>query len=241
MNILLLKLFVAHLIGDFFLQPDSWVAEKEAKKLKSPRLYYHALIHGVLLFLFFWNLSYWPQAILLMVLHFFTDALKLVFQNRQNGRLWFFADQFLHLTAIIAVVYSIQHFSVDLGFFQSGSFWVRFLAVLFLVFPSSVTIKVLIAQWTPTSLPTATNINSNTASLQSAGKYIGIIERLLVFLFASINHWEAVGFLIAAKSVFRFGDLKDGSDLKLTEYILIGTLLSFGMAVVTALVSLALL
>ncbi|RYE13805.1 MAG: DUF3307 domain-containing protein, partial [Sphingobacteriales bacterium] len=49
------------------------------------------------------------------------------------------------------------------------------------------------------------------------------------------DHFEAVGFLLAAKSIFRFGDLKEAHDIKLTEYVLIGTLLSFGMAIVTAL------
>ncbi len=39
------------------------------------------------------------------------------------------------------------------------------------------------------------------------------------------------GFLIAAKSIFRFGDLSKAKDRKLTEYILIGTLLSFGIAI----------
>jgi hypothetical protein len=42
---------------------------------------------------------------------------------------------------------------------------------------------------------------------------------------------EAVGFLLAAKSVFRFGDLKDDHDRMRTEYVLIGTLLSFGIAI----------
>jgi hypothetical protein len=35
---------------------------------------------------------------------------------------------------------------------------------------------------------------------------------------------------LAAKSIFRFGDFKDR---KLTEYVLIGNLLSFGMAMIT--------
>ena len=48
-----------------------------------------------------------------------------------------------------------------------------------------------------------------------------------------MNHWEAVGFLITAKSVFRFGDLKESKHRKLTEYILIGTLISFGIAIIT--------
>jgi|TARA_B100001059_G_C17836907_1_gene588819 hypothetical protein len=68
-------------------------------------------------------------------------------------------------------------------------------------------------------------------SLEKAGKYIGILERLFVFGFIIINQWSAIGLLIAAKSVFRFGDLSKAKDRKLTEYILIGTLLSFGIAI----------
>ena len=34
MTILILKLILAHLIGDFFLQPQKWVKDKEKKKLK---------------------------------------------------------------------------------------------------------------------------------------------------------------------------------------------------------------
>ena len=43
------------------------------------------------------------------------------------------------------------------------------------------------------------------------------------------------GLLIAAKSVFRFNDLKESNNRKWTEYILIGTLLSFGLAILTGL------
>lgn len=78
-------------------------------------------------------------------------------------------------------------------------------------------------------------------SLNNAGKYIGILERILVFSFILVGKWEAIGFLIAAKSVFRFGDLKESKDRKLTEYILIGTLLSFGIAIGTGLLVLLLI
>jgi hypothetical protein len=56
------------------------------------------------------------------------------------------------------------------------------------------------------------------------------MERLFVFTFVVMGRWEGIGFLMAAKSIFRFGDLKEAKDRKLTEYILIGTLLSFGIA-----------
>lgn len=72
-------------------------------------------------------------------------------------------------------------------------------------------------------------------SLKSAGKYIGVLERIFVFGFIILNQWSAIGVLIAAKSVFRFGDLSRAKDRKLTEYMLIGSLLSFGLAIVIGL------
>ena len=54
-----------------------------------------------------------------------------------------------------------------------------------------------------------------------------------VFYFVVSVNFEAIGFLLAAKSIFRFGDLKEAKDRKLTEYVLIGTLLSFGIALLT--------
>jgi hypothetical protein len=50
-----------------------------------------------------------------------------------------------------------------------------------------------------------------------------------------MGHFDAIGFLLAAKSIFRFGDLKEAKDRKLTEYVLIGTLLSFGIALLIGL------
>jgi hypothetical protein len=83
--------------------------------------------------------------------------------------------------------------------------------------------------------------DSTDESLSNAGKYIGILERLFVFIFVITDNWEGIGFLLAAKSVFRFGDLKESKDRKLTEYILIGTLLSFAIAITTGLLVLKLI
>ena len=101
-------------------------------------------------------------------------------------------------------------------------------ALVFLTVPSSILIKTVISIWTPVTIE---HSKLQTESLVNAGKYIGILERILVFVFILTNHFEAVGFLLAAKSIFRFGDLKEAQDLKLTEYVLIGTLLSFGIAI----------
>lgn len=55
--------------------------------------------------------------------------------------------------------------------------------------------------------------------------------------------WYLGTYLIkkTAKSIFRFGDLQDNNDVKLTAYILIGTLLSFGLAIVMAKIHLKLI
>jgi hypothetical protein len=45
MLILTIKLLIAHIIGDFVLQPDSWVKDKKTNKHKSKFLYLHGLVH----------------------------------------------------------------------------------------------------------------------------------------------------------------------------------------------------
>ncbi|RZK17109.1 MAG: DUF3307 domain-containing protein, partial [Pedobacter sp.] len=57
MDIILIKLILAHLIGDFFLQPTSWVKDKERKKLKSAKLYLHVLVHVGLIFIVFMSFN----------------------------------------------------------------------------------------------------------------------------------------------------------------------------------------
>jgi len=46
----------------------------------------------------------------------------------------------------------------------------------------------------------------------------------------------AVGFLVAAKSILRFGELSNEDNRRLTEYIIIGTFMSFAYAVVVSLI-----
>ncbi|WP_223607949.1 DUF3307 domain-containing protein [Chryseobacterium sp. OSA05B] len=222
------KLILAHLFGDFILQPDSWVADKERRKLKSPYLYLHVLIHTVLSFVFLWNTDLWWVAILVGITHFIIDASKLIFQNVKNKKRWFFIDQMLHIFVIAGISFYFKEFSFD--FLGHQNVLKIVMAALFLSTPASIFIKILLSSWTPVP---ETQSSLQTESLSSAGKYIGILERLLVFTFIMVNHWEGVGFMVAAKSVFRFSDLAQAKQRKLTEYVLIGTLLSFGLAVLT--------
>lgn len=233
---ILLKLILAHLIGDFLLQPKLWVNDKEAKKLKSARLYIHLFIHAVLIVLLLWDISYWLLAIIIALLHGVVDVIKLYRQKPSTRPAWFLIDQCLHLI-IILVVY-ICWFQPELIVFQildEKYLWVYATALLFVTVVSGIIIQVFMQKWSVKFQEKETFETKAGTSLKDAGKYIGILERLCVFIFIVANHWEGVGFLMAAKSIFRFGDLKESKDIKLTEYILIGTLFSFTLAILTAL------
>ena len=225
------RLILAHLIGDFVLQPKSWVNEKEKSGLRSPKIYLHSFIHGVLVLLVFWNLSYWPLALALAIIHLVIDLGKQHFQKENNKSSWFLIDQSLHLVSIFALWFLFFSPNLSLiSIFENNLFWVYLTAIVFLTVACGIAIQIILENWT-------SYINfSKAESLPNAGKYIGILERLLVFTFVVLGHWEAIAFLVAAKSVFRFGDLKDSGNRKLTEYILIGTLLSFGIAIVTGMI-----
>ncbi|MBM7420000.1 MULTISPECIES: DUF3307 domain-containing protein [Chryseobacterium] len=221
-----IQLILAHLLGDFILQPNSWVADKENRKLKSSYLYFHVLIHTVLSFIFLWDLKLWWVAVLVGISHFIIDACKLSFQKIQTKKRWFFIDQALHIAVIGGISLYFSEFNFE--FLKDQDFLKMIMVALFLTSPASIFIKLLLSSWTPV---TGEENSVQSDSLSSAGKYIGILERLLVFTFIVVNHWEGVGFMIAAKSVFRFSDLAQAKQRKLTEYVLIGTLLSFGTAV----------
>ncbi|RZK56643.1 MAG: DUF3307 domain-containing protein [Pedobacter sp.] len=165
------------------------------------------------------------MALVVGILHGIIDALKLTFQNAKTKRIWFFVDQFLHIVVILTCWQYYYYATINFDFLQNTKFWLFLIGALFLTTPAAIFIRVIIAKWIP---------ESTKSSLQDAGKFIGIIERLLIYLFVCTNHFEAVGFLLAAKSIFRFGDLKEAHDIKLTEYVLIGTLLSFGIALIVA-------
>jgi hypothetical protein len=225
------KLILAHLLGDFILQPNSWVADKENKKLKSIYLYFHVIIHTALSLIFLWDIQLWWIAALVGLSHFVIDAAKLSFQTVKDQKIWFFADQALHILVIAGISFYYKEFNFD--FLKDYTHLKIVGAALFLTTPASVMIRILLSSWTPAP-EVAGNIQ--TESLSNAGKYIGILERLLVFTFIMVDHWEGVGFMVAAKSVFRFSDLAQAKQRKLTEYVLIGTLLSFGMAVLTGIV-----
>jgi len=219
---LAIKFILAHLAGDFLFQSDKWIDNKK-KKYKSPYLYWHLLIHTVLLLVILqFNFHYWKGIILVIISHYIIDLIKLNLNEKINSRILFFSDQILHFIIIFGVVHYYAPFKINMTSIYSIKSLLLITFLLITTYVSSVVIKILISKW-----------KINDTSPNQAGKYIGMLERLFIFSFIILNYWEGIGFLLAAKSVFRFGDLSKADDRNLTEYILIGTLLSFGIAIAT--------
>ncbi|TMM53657.1 DUF3307 domain-containing protein [Maribacter algarum] len=227
--ILFTKLFLAHLIGDFLVQPNKWVLHKEKNKASSKYLYFHVLIHFAATMLLLWDLSYWKIAIVILVSHYLIDLIKLYVNPLfKNKSIPFFIDQVLHILILYCCAYFDNLWMHTLEFFELLD-WNLITAAVFVSFPAAIIMSKLLEQMSK-------QLEMDHKSLPNAGKYIGIIERLFVLAFIILDQWGAIGLLITAKSVFRFNDLKESNSRKLTEYILIGTLISFGIAIITGIV-----
>ncbi len=232
---LLIQLLLAHFIGDFVLQPQKWIQDKEEKKFKSVYLYLHAGLHAFLMLLFLnFEAKYILPIVFISLSHLVIDGVKLL-KPIKNVRYLFFIDQFLHI-AILYWFYSGWSLTFNLAPYLTEQHLLFLLAILLLTSVTSIVLKIVFSLWEKD----IKELQKKDGSLLNAGRYIGMLERLFVFIFIIMDQWEAIGFLLAAKSVFRFGDLTKASDRKLTEYILIGTFLSFGIAIVIGIVFLEL-
>lgn len=225
MIVLTLKLLLAHILGDFVLQPLKWVENKADKKFTSPYLYMHALVHGALVLLLLGS-CYWIGAVIITVTHFIIDLIKVSINPNKCPRFLFFLDQFAHLSVVAYVINLYEPYTLSFELLNSSKLLLFIIAALSVTMVSSIVIRVIMKPW----VLDGDKGGRNDEQLKNAGHYIGMLERLFVFSFVVLQQWQAIGFLFAAKSVFRFNDLSKAEDRKLTEYVLIGTFLSFGCA-----------
>ena len=225
---LLLLQFIAHLCLDYFFQTDKLAKQKNTIGFKSPFLYWHALVCFALAWLFSLQLSFVLAAGIIAITHFLIDGFKRHLNNSKYlGRYTFFIDQAAHLVILTLVVILFDKWY---GINPSINFSINFKYLLIItgylvcLKPANIFIREVFK---------ATEIQvSSDNEMPNAGKVIGVLERILTLTFIIISQYSAVGFLIAAKSILRYGN---NETLK-TEYVLIGTMLSFGIAVIAGII-----
>ncbi len=220
----LLRLIIAHLLTDFVLQPSSWVADRKINKYRSQKLYLHVLITAIFAWLFagLWSNIWIP--VIILITHFAIDLWK---SYRPDKLKYFVVDQFLHVVVLIILWLSIfdrwnNATEILYSIYSSSQFLIVISAFLIVTWPLGIVIGIATEKWRNESAV-------NAEGLEKAGLWIGLFERFLILTFILIDQYTAVGLLIAAKSILRFSD-KENTQKK-TEYVLIGTLMSFSASV----------
>ncbi len=226
--ILLFRILAAHFLADFLFIGESWKREVSRKRWKSYKLYIHAGFSALLIFSFstLFGVLWFPVVV------FISRVLSggLNFSKGDEGKR-ILLGQSGKIAVLLGcfIVFVNTGLSRDILFLMSPEasfkFWLIALSYIVIFWPTGFLIGQMTEQWRE-------QINKESLEgLGKAGLWIGRLERLLILTFVLINRFEAVGFLIAAKSIFRIGEITNSKNRKVAEYILIGTLLSVVTAI----------
>jgi hypothetical protein len=242
-----LALLLAHLVGDFPLQPG-WIVKNKSKQT------WPLLCHGIIHLLLAWAsllfyasiapLSLFNQLIVLayVLAHLLIDRLKYRLTARKTlADNWktFLLDQLLHLVilAFVAVLLTGAPASELLNSIRlsaSAKTHTLEVAIVYVavIFGGGYLIRYLtkgLAKDTPVESP---------APLENAGLYIGWIERFLIVTAIVMLSPALVGLILTGKSIARFPEFKQE---RFVEYFLIGTFLSISLSIVGGIILLQLL
>jgi len=222
-----LLLFTAHVLGDFAFQNDC-LAKAKCK-------WYWLLVHTIILTVVAFAITGVFSLLLyvyLFVSHIVIDALKCGLGK--DGVKTFIADQCGHLIVLTLLAYLFAPLLPD-------SVWAEYLQWYLpaAVFISGLVLavnagNVLISKAVTPFLQEISSEESECEikpGLTNGGKLIGQLERFLTFLLILVGQFGAIGFLFAAKSILRFGEIRNSEQRKQAEYIIIGTFMSFSWAV----------
>lgn len=218
---LFLWLALAHLLSDFVLQNNKVCRNKTEKKWHSLYQYAHAVIVFSLSWLASFNLHFWWCALIIGITHLGIDIWK---SYRAEKIKWFVIDQSLHILVLVgtSILWCLNN-EWSAPYHIKTVYIACAVAALVCWKPANIFIKQMLKHYSVT--PPSTNSGFN------AGALIGTIERWLILIFVCLQHYEALGLLIAAKSIIRFSE----KDTEKTEYVLAGTLLSIFIAVLAGL------
>jgi hypothetical protein len=235
----------AHLLGDFYFQSKN-MSEKKNEH------FFHLLIHSLIYtaVVFTVTAPFWRSPILIVNLifslfHFFIDLLKFIFYRMYKNKSEFtdkytshiyIVDQAMHILSILLVC-TLFPLNVNIASFNSTPFpyitrfynlvvfrW--FCLLLLICKPTNVTFIKLFARFKP--------VRDEIESNNKTGAVIGILERIIMVIFMSIEQYSAIGLVLTAKSIARYKMISE--DKEFGEYYLLGTLISVLSAVAAYLV-----
>ena len=238
-----LAIYLAHLLTDFVFQTHRLVEQRRRGK---PLAYvFHGLTHylcAVILVSFFVagsGLRLRTHFVLLALtfVHLFIDLGKTHFTQKpllNGGAITFVCDQFLHFVGVAAAAWLLTPgvpFAAVIALLGRGRAApgkLLFIPVVYLgvIFGGGYLIRAL-------TRPLAESVKFGApveggGPMQNAGLYIGWLERFLLLTALLLQSPGTAGLLLTAKAIARYPEFKSEH---FAEYFLIGTLLSFSIAV----------
>ncbi len=238
-----LAIYLAHLLTDFVFQTHRLVEQRRRGK---PLAYvFHGLTHylrAVILVSFFVagsGLRLRTHFVLLALtfVHLFIDLGKTHFTQKpllNGGAITFVCDQFLHFVGVAAAAWLLTPgvpFAAVIALLGRGRAApgkLLFIPVVYLgvIFGGGYLIRAL-------TRPLAESVKFGVpveggGPMQNAGLYIGWLERFLLLTALLLQSPGTAGLLLTAKAIARYPEFKSEH---FAEYFLIGTLLSFSIAV----------
>ncbi len=223
---LILLQFIAYLLSEYFFTPKGWL------DINPEKLNWRLLAgHGLIIFSISWVMSLdsgfllWSVGIALLFV--FTDVLTNYLWVRIKGKLssYFFVNQLIKIIILFLLSYHYYLYS-PINFVLSPPFKVLTVIAgfLFCARPANVLIKNIFIAFA-ISVPAMDINDDENKDLPNAGKLIGTVERWLTLVLILVKQFGVVGLILAAKSILRFRDNEKN------EYVLVGTMLSFGIAI----------
>lgn len=224
------ELLLAHVLADFVFQTKSVAKNKLVFTETLKHCLYLFTISIFVLFVVGYRDLYLLIPILIISLtHGIIDYLKAKIDARTNDK-WnwvlFSIDQIIHVISIILIIIIFQPIYKEIYFVKIGSYFSHLNLVKSALFIVLITFGG--CYFTTSVCKGLKPSEKGNESLNDAGKYIGILERLIIFVSILAGRYEIIGFLIAAKSIIRH---QDKNNKAFAEYFLIGTFTSFLWAV----------
>ncbi len=218
-----LALILAHLLADYPFQNKWIIANKKRPEAMA------AHIGVVFLFTLIALRGELVPALTIAAIHLIIDLIK---THLAPERLWaYLADQLAHFLTIAGVLWFWPELST---LWPEATIWTQYMLTL-----SAGLILCVMAGGPAIGLLMADFDEIQHVGLPAAGRMIGLLERALIYLMVLAGQPAGIGFLIAAKSILRFDTVS--KDQRASEYVIIGTLASFGWALLVSFATVSLI
>jgi len=226
-----IALYTAHLIADFILQPGWMVAQK-----KRPAIMALHIIIVIATTIIVAGTIAWLPLLIIGAVHLIIDVWKQIFGGQKLAG--FIIDQCAHLLSVVIVAMVFPGIFTD-GLWENVSMQIEGFDGMLAQYPTILAIfSGLIVTLRMGGFAIGLFIDrfnyqpdEDDAGLENGGLYIGLLERAMIFLLVMVDQVAGIGFLVAAKSILRFGA---SQDRKTGEYVIVGTLASFIWALTAA-------